>query len=363
MDDKDIFRLFTEAEPFHIENRDSSHGDSDFRRTLIGRFHDRALPDGLGNRLVVKLASNGFTDLEYLEMWERLTREYRALGYYCPEILRGLNGKFPEVEYEGRRCFAWAEEFSQFKNADSFEEIQYGDGRYQYLDDALLMNARVASKRFDFSPLPSGYTLFDTFDKNEVEPEVMEVAHSWLKAALALPGRFRGRAMNTWTCWLAIHDAVKERYGELPTSVFQADINSSNVLLHEDGSFAGVMDFNLAGRDTFLNLLMREVPYAYGWPEKGDGEDKKLRPAEDARWENDLAVRRIKYALGVVSREYRFSPVERELALPLFRCVRALWRPDSDCLKAAKTDEDIAAALDEAERILTEGFDFKSVMI
>lgn len=355
MDDRELFRLFTEAEPLHIEKLDSKDEDSDFRCILAGDYSEGTLPDGLGNRLIVKIASNGFTDREHLDLWERLVREYRALGCYCPEIVRSRDGGFPELEYQGRRCLAWAEEFSKLKTADHFKNIRYPDGRYIYLDDALLMNARVASKRFDFSPLPSAYSLFDTFDTNDAEPEVMEVAHSWLMAAQALPERFRERAMELWTRWLEIHDYVKGRYDELPTALFQADINNSNVLLDEDGGFAGVMDFNIAGRDTLLNLLMREIPYVYGWPE---GDDTELNPVEEARHDNDLAAQRIRYALGVVSREYRFSDAERELALPLFRCVRALWWPNRDALAKAKTPDEIAGALDEAERVLTKDFGF-----
>ncbi len=351
MDNADIFRLFTQAEPSNIESQDSCHGDTDFRRTLIGE-----LP---GHKLVVKLAANGFTDQEHLAMWERLAREYRALGYYCPRFLRGRAGNFPQIDYEGRQCVAWAEEFSKYRCADTFTGIQDEDGRYRYLDDALLMNARVAEKRFDFSPLPSGYTLFGMFDKNDAEPEVLEVAHRWLRTAEALPEPHRERAMKLWDRWLALYEHIQDRYERLPFSIFQADINSSNVLLDEDGGFAGVMDLNLAGRDTLLNLLVREVTYAYGWPEDGD---KEPEPVEEARTENDLAAYRIRYALSVVSRAYRFTDAERELALPLFRCVRALWWPNCDCLEEAKTDSDIAAALDEVERVLTEDFDFASAM-
>lgn len=352
MDNTDIFRLFTEAEPLKIESQDSCHGDADFRRTLIGE-----LPDG---RLVVKIAANGFTDPEHISMWERLSREYRALGYYCPAILRDRDGTFPQIDYEGRRCVVWAEEFAPYTLADRAEfPIKLPDGRYIWYDDAIIMNARVAARRFDFSPLPSAYSLFEIFDKNDAEPEVLDVAHGWLRAAQALPERFRERAMEVWERWEANQAYVQSRYGELPTSVFQSDINRSNILLDGSGAFRGVIDFNIAGRDTLLNLIMREAPFTWG----GTGVDTDgMSPGEVARRENDAAVRCIKYALSVTGREYRFSNAERELALPLFRCVKPLWWTDRECLEAAKTDDDISAALDEAERLLTEDFDFASVM-
>ncbi len=293
-------------------------------------------------------------------MWERLAREYRALGYYCPRFLRDRAGNFPQIDYEGRRCVVWAEEFAPYTPADRAEfPITLPDGRYIWYEDAIIMNARVAAKRFDFSYLPSAYTLFEVFDKNDAEPEVLDVAHGWLRAAQALPERFRERAMDIWARWEANRAAVKSRYDEIPTSVFQSDINRSNILLDAAGAFRGVIDFNIAGRDTLLNLIMREAPFT--WGDTGEDTDG-LSPGEVARRENDDAVRCIKYALSVAGREYRFSDAERELALPLFRCVKPLWLTNCECLEAAKTDEDIAAALDEAERLLTEDFDFASVM-
>ena len=51
--------------------------------------------------------------------------------------------------------------------------------------------------------------------------------------------------------WKENYDQLKETYYDLPFSVFQADFNDTNVLVDEDGTFVGVLDFNCAGRDTF----------------------------------------------------------------------------------------------------------------
>ncbi len=56
---------------------------------------------------------------------------------------------------------------------------------------------------------------------------------------------------------------LEQIYFKLPTSVFQADLNSTNLLLDDNGRFAGVFDFNLCGRDVFLNYLFREIHWQY----------------------------------------------------------------------------------------------------
>lgn len=52
---------------------------------------------------------------------------------------------------------------------------------------------------------------------------------------------------------------MERLYSQLPVSVFQADLNPGNILLDADMRFAGVLDFNLSGRDTALNVLFREL--------------------------------------------------------------------------------------------------------
>ena len=52
---------------------------------------------------------------------------------------------------------------------------------------------------------------------------------------------------------------LEKIYFKLPFSVFQADFNKTNVLIDADGKFVGICDFNLAGRDEFLNYLFREI--------------------------------------------------------------------------------------------------------
>ncbi len=77
MDIKEIIGLFAEAQPLECEIKNTSHGEDDFRETVILRCEKGVLPAELEDRMVIKLAANGFTDPAHLEMWERLAEEYR----------------------------------------------------------------------------------------------------------------------------------------------------------------------------------------------------------------------------------------------------------------------------------------------
>jgi hypothetical protein len=117
--------------------------------------------------------------------------------------------------------------------------------------------------------------------------------------------------------------------------VFQADLNPTNILLDDAGKFVGVYDFNLCGRDVFLNYIMRECG----------------------------GVSDICGALGTASEYYRFSDAEKDAALMLYRCLKPLWYTRVQKLKeAGNASGAIKAALDEAEQALTDEIDFRDCM-
>ena len=94
-------------------------------------------------------------------------------------------------------------------------------------------------------------------------------------------------------------------------------------------------DFNLCGREVFLNYLMRE----------SDG------------------VSGICKALQIASEDYRFSPLEKDTALMLYRCLKPLWYTRVEALKKAGDDPGaIKTCLDETEQALTAPIDFGAYM-
>ncbi len=130
-------------------------------------------------------------------------------------------------------------------------------------------------------------------------------------------------------------------YKQLPTSVFQADLNSTNLLLDEKGDFVGVYDFNLCGKEEILNYLMRETLH-------GD-------------FEAELKL--IFETLNIVREYYSFSELEKKAAPMLYRCIKPLWYYRVEDLKELNDDTDaIHAYLNETERYLTKDIDFSAYM-
>lgn len=112
-------------------------------------------------------------------------------------------------------------------------------------------------------------------------------------------------------------------------------------MLDEEGRFAGIYDFNLAGKDVFLNYLFREIY-------EGSFDEER----------NEILT-----ALKICAAVYAFSETEKEAALPLYRCLKPLWFTRVEALKDAGNDAAaIQQCLDDMERAQTQNIDFRSAM-
>ena len=323
---KAAFSLFFDTLPVRWEIKNTSHGESDFREAVIAECND-------GSRAVLKLADNDFTSPEKIRIWKRSAEEYRRLGYYTTAIIEAKTGGFPMVSYKGHNCVAYAEEYSKYQSAED-KSIPFDS----YKDDIAVMTARIAAERFDFSEYPSGYCLFERFCESDLDDEVMENGLEWKKYADTLPQELQPQIQRIWRRWLENRAELETLYQKLPTSVFQADLNPSNILVDESGRFVGVFDFNLCGRDELLNYLFREFDYG-----------------------NDTEGKLILGAVSAASSVYRFNDDEMTAMPLIYRCIRPLWSTEVDKLKEA--GEDIAAikvCLDMAEYHQTRTIDFKS---
>jgi len=333
-----IFQLFFEDLPVRYEIKNTSHGEDDFREAIIAELKS-------GEKYVIKLSDNDFTFPDKIEAWKRCAEEYRKLGYYCPAILYSKNGDFPTLTYKDHNCVAYVEEYCKYTIADKRSDDNSNvTTRFdkKCMDAVLLMTAKIAAKRLDFTDYPSGWCLFDTFAPSDETDEVMDNALDWKKHTDTLPPKFQTQVQRIWRRWIENRNELEKIYHQLPTSVFQADLNPTNILLDESGNFIGVFDFNLCGKEVFLNYLFREI--AWMTDEKNE-------------------INYILETLKNVSKVYSFNDAEKQAASLLYRCNRPLWYTEVEKLKDAGNDVNaIQACLDYTEEMQTQKFDFEYYM-
>ncbi len=324
---KDIFALFSDKEPTAAEVMDTGRGEADFRHAVIFTAADN-------EKLVIKLSDNDFTSPERIKVWQRTVREYKALGYYSPEILSDREGNFPYVSYKGRRCIAYAEEFVKY---NILERRDNSDTEFKESEDITrdkwIMTAKAAQKHFDYAPFPSAYCLFERFCPSDKTDEVTEQAQEWKALADKLPEQFTEQVERIWRLWEENRAELEKVYHKLPSSVFQADLNSTNLLTDDEGKFAGVFDYNLCGKEVFLNYIFRE----------------------NFSRDFEREIEMIRSVLKITADYYDYSPEEKQYALMLYRCLKPIRKgfEIEELLNNNADSDEISACLDKSEHYLT----------
>ena len=146
--------------------------------------------------------------------------------------------------------------------------------------------------------------------------------------------------------WEAVREALGALYPRLPTSVFQADWNDSNVLLTADGHFAGLIDYNLAGEDKVLNMAVSIG--TYGFNASADGAEK--------------GEKRFRDTLRLLSSRYAWNEDEIRAAPLLWHYLNALYWNEVQDLEKARTEDEAAAVLDRVEKYLSRSVSFEDAM-
>lgn len=329
---KDLFLLYYDTVPGEIETLDLCRGDSDFRKVYIA--------DDGSRKLVIKHSSNSFTDAERIHGWQRLIAEYNKLGIYCPDIVPNKNGDLVYQYTENERTFyVHAEEFAKFDIAKKIgNEVSKDEtGRPDYVDDMMRSVGKVAAAHFDFLPFGSAYCMLEPHSPPETTDEATvctELFFDFVKKEL--PNHL-SRAKKLVDLFYNNQDKLRKVYSSLPVSCFQADLNDSNILLDKQRKFAGLIDFNLCGREPVLNYTVRAALWhVYN----------KILFDDSGRWlfmhDEQLDKKRIDeflHNLRCVEDTYTYSDEERDAFPVLFRYMNSFWWHHVNEIKLIKDDD------------------------
>lgn len=306
---EDIIRLFHKEMPVKYSVKEIRGEDFDSRWVVFLEFD--------GGKYVIKIASNDFTTEERVNGWVGLIEEYRKLGCYSPALQRSLNGKYAERRlYRGKQCVIWEEEFAKYCLWENLDKSVYmgADGKYVYHDEVLAFVGRVAEKHLKNFPGKSGWVRFEPMGSDETTDEVIECVETFDKLVRNKVPKYISR----WEKILELFEKNKaeliEIYADLPTSVFQADFMRNNLLLDTEGHFKGLIDYNLAGEDTVINMFLSIILFGYSYNRKS-AENPDTLPGLNEETQNSV-IEIIRNTLKYLKQYYTFTEVEIK-ALPL----------------------------------------------
>lgn len=317
--------LYYDTEMTNVEIKDSSHGDSDVRKAYI-------VDDG-ASRIVIKYFSNSFSDQKRIAGWFRLMDEYRKIGLYCPAI---IPNRYGELLYkhtvDGRDYYIYAEAFSPYRTAEQLDVE-----KRQYMPDVLRSLGIIASKRLEFLDFPAVFCLLEPFSGEDTTDEVTECALLFMDYIKKNLPQYLPRAEKLMDLFYKNQEECKKVYASLPASCFQADLNSSNILLDDNLKFVGLFDFNLCGREKVLSYAIRESLWATYQDCLVDKDnnyifyfDKKL---------DDIRMTAFLENMSYIQQTYTFSDEEKRAFPVLLRYINTFWWYSLSDLKAFGNDD------------------------
>ncbi len=322
--------------------------------------------DSPKGKFVIKIAANDFTSKERVNGWVKIIDAYRDLGYYSPAIMKSRNNNYAETAlFHSKRCIIWEEEYAKYNLRNKLDKSVYidADGKYVYYNDILSFLGKVAQKHYDFISYKSGWVRFEPFGTNENTDEITQC----IKTFDAL---IREKTPHHITRWKKIYSLFEENkkelikiYKNLPTSVFQSDHFGDNLLLDEKGHFKGVIDYNLSGKDTVINVFLYTVLYGY----RCNGSqitDSNILPEYNSKFQ-DSVIQNILNALKYLRKFYTFNKDEAQAILPLYKYISCIeYRQIEAFKKYQNDDQKLSLLFDTMEKeFLRKDDRFYSIML
>lgn len=246
---------------------DTSHGERDIRKTYCLTFEDN-------RKFVLKAASNSFTTPSRVKEWQNLSRLYKENGIYCPQIINTIEGQcFVSFILEGNKAFiCYLEEDKKYKtvreyikeNSENKEEERVLEAKFEdisFRGKVLETIGIMANVSKEFVCWPSPYCLYDIFCEDDKTDENYEFAEIFYNVCKEQMETDKELLENIWNIYIEKKSNFEEIYRKLPKTVFQCDLNLSNILIDENLEFAGIIDFNLSGTETIINYAICESIY------------------------------------------------------------------------------------------------------
>ncbi len=319
------------------------------------------VPEG---KFVIKAAANKFTTSERVNGWIEMIENYREMGYYCPMLQKSLNGKYAEVlEVDGKAFVVWEEEFAKYslpKNVENKPRTPDGK-RFVFEEELWEFVAKVGQKHFTNTWGDSMYVRLIPVPGEKTD-EVTECVEKFESLIREKTPKFIGRMERVLKLFQKNKEKLEQVYFSLPTSVFQADTWDDNVLLDEDGHFRGILDYNLSGKDTMINMALEAGWYGsrgVQWPEKDENTVEGMNRKDRDAWLASFMI-----SLRVFRNYYDFTETEAEAMTLLYRYVLIYYDVNEAVEKHFEDTGKMNLIFDFLEEELTRtDIDFRSAML
>lgn len=306
-----------------IDERYTCYGERDIRYFCIVTLYS-------GKKIFFKICSNIFTTLERVEAWANLAYQYKnQVGIYTPLFLKTKDGLGygTIIEINDKVFVAWAEEFAMYTTIDDKENelenlstnIKEGFLRQISKDEFIYHVGEVVGKVCNYSKKNNSkmnwttYDLFHKFCDYDTYGKYYEFAlyhYNYIKESNDINISLW---TNIWNIYSQKRAKLEIGYDKLPSGVVQGDLLTNNILIDEENTFAGIIDFNTSGNGVFIFFAMKEaIFHSFEFIEGGEINDELCIKGE----------RRLKTFFKGFMKHYEIQKSEKESINLLYNIIR-----------------------------------------
>lgn len=290
---------------------DTSHDDNDKRLNFI-----------LDDKYVLKVNST-------ISMWEsrlqeirRLILRYRSIGVYCPDFIPALNGLLSyTLTKDDREYTCFVEEFAVYPVLGWGTEHD----RKEVVEHLGILASKYTG--VDLSETKSMWSIIDLAPL-DVDIDEKQENTNMLTEALRKNG-YEDLAVQVDGFNNMLREKIMPVFDSLPRCVYQRDLNSTNEL-YDNGRFAGLIDFNMAGTDVNINVFLNETNW---FPEEEEFDAlsiPEIIKKQDSEQNEELSV---------ILKHYTLNDDEK-YAFPYYKRIADLFQYPNACLMAEWLDSD-----------------------
>ncbi|MFA5693397.1 MAG: phosphotransferase [Acholeplasmataceae bacterium] len=226
---------------------DNSRSSDDIRIVVI-----------LDNTYVIKLASKSLVSENELLEINNLSKRYEATNIKTPKILKTIHNKFSYLtSYKSNPVISYVETYLDF---ESLESVKSSKIREQ-INRQVFEHLGLFTEKFKDKYLSTRNSMWSIIDCAPLDKELTEKEENindLINALNMLKHSDLYEKIKDETTMLLLK--IKKEGKKLPQSTIQGDLNSSNIMIHNN-QFEGLIDFNLYGKETNINTFLNETMY------------------------------------------------------------------------------------------------------
>lgn len=210
-------------------------------------------------QFVIKCYCNHYNEARKVNGWARLAKLYKQHGVNVPEFLPFSSGEHAvSIAFENESFLVWVEDYLDLSSLDDIDPNFSMDETLLKALGFTLGKMHHATQKgilsFDWN---SPWVLFDTFCLDDEFDENYLNAFS-LYTELSLFPIDHDLLGQIWSTYLQKRKQIQHQYELLPSGAVQGDLSTNNILLNSDHELSGIIDFNIAGNDVYVNHVMQE---------------------------------------------------------------------------------------------------------